>query len=107
MITTDQVKKIAEHMPFEVKPMYEAELLHYQDKDRWTIFDPIDDRDNHKVFKALVDECKKEDINIAIEEGVLLMVAIRLNNIFPLFTSELNNENVCSALLAVIGFKDD
>ena len=102
MLTTEQVKKIAEHMPFEIKPKYDYKLLHYYDADtdRFTLFKPLEDRDNHKVFKSLVDECKKRKLKIIIEDGEIFINKIVGEPFF--YSPKFNNENICLAYLAVM-----
>ena len=105
MLTTEQGKKIAEYLGIEVQ-LLGSHWFSTDLEGRIHKFDPVEVNSiNHVAFKELVGECKKEDINIAIEEGVILLAALRLNSVFPVFTGEFNNESICHAYIAVMESK--
>jgi len=111
MLTTEQVKKIAEHIwksvPHEV---FEEHGYVIVETNLGTFdFDPIDDdTDAMMVFKALVDECKERGLEIEITLGIINIgpwcgVDHKILNV--LYKGEFNNENICLAYLAVMESK--
>ena len=90
MLTTEQVKKIAEY-------------IHPNDSIQQGVFSANYDSDAMKVFKALVDECKKRKLKIIIEDGEIFINKIVGEPFF--YSPKFNNENICLAYLAVMESK--
>ena len=106
MLTTEQVKNIAEYIwasvPNEVCEAHSHVIV--ETKLGTFDFDPAgDDSDSMMVFKALVDECKKRDFLISIEDGKLFVEKIGDND--WVFVEDFNNESICLAYLAVMESK--
>ena len=110
MLTTEQVKKIAEYMGVKTE-IVGGKLLTLSDKGFSLGFDaqygvefsPCEDDINHQVFKALVDECKKRKLKIIIEDGEIFINKIVGEPFF--YSPKFNNEPICLAYLAVMESK--
>ncbi len=109
MLTTEQVKKIAEYIwdgvPHTVhedsgEVCVETGLGTFD-------FDPKeDDYDSMQVFKALVDECKNRDAVIDIDRGIIEVYILNEGPVSDsLFKDDFNNESICLAYLAVMESK--
>jgi len=93
MLTTEQVKKIAEYMGYTNKDLAMMEC----GPSGSTWHPSENDEDNHIVFKALVDECKHQKI-IFIDS-----VKGKKLEFGPLYIETANgelNENICLAFLS-------
>ena len=113
MLTTEQVKKIAEYLGIEFKFVdrtgvrvrrYGFDLLNNK-FDYTGLFNPEkDDADAMMVFKALRDECNNSNYRIVILNGISIDFENNHGVVEDLFfADEFNNENVCLAYLAVMG----
>ena len=100
-LTTAEIKQIAEYigLHYMVLEQLEGEIVVNDAPNTFKVFDPEgNDSDNHKVFKALVDECKKRNCRMEFEEGWFYIY----HPSFKGFEGEFNNESVCLAYLAVM-----
>lgn len=112
MLTTEQVKQIAEYMWPDSKVTIEKQwpdfpVRIYHGGSSESLFDPNTDSDNHKVFKALVDECNKRDIEITIRWRHITITKIygHRDESSVLFQDEFINESICLAYLKVMESK--
>lgn len=112
MLNQDQLQKIAEYMG------YEERIVHLTGNSSMTVTDFPDggfitkkvdfltDEYNHKVFKALLDECKKRDWAVDVGQGILTVGPWNETfGIVEVFEGEFNNEAICLAYLAVMDSK--
>jgi len=112
MLIIEQVKQIAEHMGHTVdgyKTEFKSNMGIVQ---VWIsmpelearIFDPLEDFDNHNVFKALVDECKKREWHVLINKNGFAVENPNGPCVVEYYgNKEFNNESICLAYLAVMG----
>ena len=106
MLSIEKIKQVAEYIWQSVShEIFENEEgLIIETNLGFFDFDPIDDdADTMMVFKALVDECKKRQFEITINEGSLDVAYEKSGFIYSLFEDEFNNENICLAYLSVMG----
>ena len=115
MLTTEQVKEIAEYVGLEFKCVdrtgvrvrcYGFDLLN--NKFNYTrLFNPKSNGAYAMlVFKALVDECKKQGVRLNSVGGLCAWKVLRSGERKTIFfNDEFNNESICLAYLAVMESK--
>ena len=112
MLTTEQVKKIAEYL----YPLSNKWFGGLPDNEQFdAFFDSIgarnlnpekDDADSMKVFSALVDECKKQRLRLNPVGGLCAWKVLRSGERKTIFfNDEFNNKSICLAYLAVMESK--
>jgi len=110
MLSAEQVKKIAEYIGLEVVSEFDGKVFVPAMYAHSELFNPIKNDDwNHKVFKALADECEKKHIFIRIIGGGLELFSMDSTCAKTYFhvSEDFNNENICLAYLAVMDTKDE
>ena len=107
MLTTEQVKKIAKYMELIPTDYIDYSFWILNDNGgKSHVFNPRNDTDNHKVFKALVDECKKREWQIIITVKGFSVEDVRGPIGLEYYgNKEFNNESICLAYLAVMESK--